>query len=76
MKVDTEDARVNLKMEPCCAEFNDVLMMNDIRQGVIQDGKELFIWWDDGDCTPLRFCPCCGKRLEVQDNGAGKEEDN
>lgn len=58
-----DDPKYKLPVEDCCSEFADVVMMNDIRQGVIRDGDEMFIVWSDGDCTPLRYCPCCGKRF-------------
>ena len=57
-----------IRIEPCCKEMSDTIMMNDIRQGVVrdQDGS-LSILWGDGDTMPLRYCPCCGKRVEPLD---------
>ena len=64
MKVDPDSDRLRLRMEPCCPEWADVIMMNDFRQGVIRNDDGTYeLWWDDCDCTPLRFCPCCGKRI-------------
>ena len=62
----TDERCKNIPIEPCCAEFEDVLMMNDIRESLIyfDDTKEVMIWWNDGDCTPLRYCPCCGKKIK------------
>lgn len=60
-----EDPAWSMPIKVCCKEMADAIMMNDIRQGVVrdQDGS-LSILWPDGDMMPLRFCPCCGKRVE------------
>lgn len=64
------DAVWIMNIEPCCNEMANVIMMNDIRQGVIRDpDRGLYLLWADGDCTPLRFCPCCGKRIELRKSG-------
>ena len=55
----------------CCVEFS-----NAVIDGFFREGEEIKGWviWgaDDGGCEivgyeelPLRFCPFCGKKLEV-----------
>ena len=70
MKESPESERLKLSIEICCDEMGDAVMMNAYRQGIIQNGDgTLDIWWDDGDCTPLRYCPSCGKPIKVLDGG-------
>ena len=59
-----DDPRLKLKIRICCDAMGDAVMMNDIREGIIQDEDGLFIWWSDGDTMPLNYCPACGKRLK------------
>ena len=56
-----------IHIEPCCDAMGDAVMMNDIREGMIQDGDELFILWGDGDAMPLRYCPNCGKKVKFKE---------
>ena len=59
-----DDSSLALGIEPCCKEMADTIMMNDIRQGVVEDPDgTLSIVWPDGDAMPLRFCPCCSKEI-------------
>ena len=63
MKTEPNDSRLKIQIEPCCNDMADAIMMNDFRQGIIQDDDGVFIWWDDCDTMPLRFCPSCGKKI-------------
>ena len=60
-----DDNRLGVRVKVCCDAMGDAMMMNDIRQGIIQEGDDMFIWWSDGDAMPLRYCPNCGKKIEV-----------
>lgn len=64
------DSRCILKgIIACCTDMEDMLMMNEFREGVIQDDDgSLDIWWKDGDCMPLRYCPSCGRKIERKVN--------
>lgn len=61
----TEPRCIIMDIIPCCTDMAYMIMMNEFREGIIQaDDGTLDIWWKDGDCTPLRYCPSCGKRIE------------
>ena len=68
------DKRCELRIVPCCGDMEEMVMMNIFREGVIQDGDELFIWWKDCDCMPLRYCPSCGKRITLRGDEHGKKK--
>lgn len=51
----------------CCPAMDDLVLLNDIRESIIESEGQLWLWWKDGDMTPLRFCPTCGKRIEVDE---------
>ena len=72
---DMDDPCWAMHIKICCKEMAGVAMMNDIRQGIVNvpDGT-LSILWGDGDMMPLRFCPCCGKRLESSEDDPGQEQ--
>jgi len=57
-------------IEPCCVDMESMEIFG--WQGVDDwpnryftfiDGKP-YLWMSDGDCYPLRSCPCCGAKLE------------
>lgn len=63
----------NIKI--CCNDMGNARMMGNFRDYkgrekdligsiVIFDDK-LYIAWADGDCTPLNYCPSCGKKVEL-----------
>ena len=65
-----DDRCENVPIEPCCRYMEDVMMLNDVRESILfnpdetlESGYRFMIWWKDGDCTPLRFCPSCGKPI-------------
>lgn len=58
-----------LGIKLCCSDMDEMVMMADIRQnliyvGELPKGERLMLWWKDCDCTPLRYCPSCGKKIE------------
>lgn len=59
------DERLNIRIKICCDAMDEVVMMNDIREGITTINDKLYIWWKDGDCMPLNYCPSCGKKIEV-----------
>ena len=62
-----DDPRLKLKIRLCCDAMGDAVMMNDIRESIIQDEDSLFICWSDGDTMPLNYCPACGRKIEVKE---------
>ena len=58
------DERLNIRIKICCHDMGDAVMMNDIREGIIQDADGIYIWWRDGDLMPMNYCPSCGKKIE------------
>ena len=58
------DERLNIRIKICCDDMGDAVMMNDIREGIIQDTDGIYIWWKDGDLMPMNYCPSCGKKIE------------
>ena len=65
MKESPQSDRLRIRIEICCDDMGDAVMMNDFRQGILQEGDALYIWWDDCDCMPLRYCPSCGKPIRI-----------
>lgn len=66
-----DDRCKNVPIKPCCADMEDILMLNDIRESVLfdpdatrQSGHRFMLWWRDCDCTPLRYCPSCGAIIQ------------
>lgn len=59
------DEKLNIRIKICCDDMGDVVMMNDIREGLIFHDGGVYIWWKDGDCMPMNYCPSCGKKIEV-----------
>ena len=66
-----DDRCKNVPIVPCCNDMADILMLNDIRESVLYDpestiesGHRFMLWWKDCDCTPLKFCPSCGKPIQ------------
>lgn len=73
-----DDRCKNVPIEPCCKDMGDILMLNDVRESILFDSNEtlesgfrFMIWWKDGDCTPLRFCPSCGKPVQEHKRSTG-----
>ena len=62
-----KNPRLKLHIKICCNAMDDAVMMNDIREGILQDEDGLFIWWCDGDTMPMVYCPACGKKIEVEE---------
>ena len=61
----------DVPIKVCCKHMGDTIMMNDIRESITFNPKELkgsefrfMIMWADGDCMPLLYCPSCGRRIE------------
>ena len=62
----------DLHIMPCCSDMEEAMMMNRIRQGIIEDDTLVpahWIVWNDGDMMPLRYCPSCGARLTKDTRG-------
>lgn len=60
------DKKLNIRIRICCDAMGDAVMMNDLREGLIFDNGKVYIWWKDGDCMQMNYCPCCGKKIEVK----------
>ena len=63
-RVHPERTEYDVPIEPCCGEMEDAVMLNDIREGVIEHVGQFYIVWGDGDMIPLNYCPCCGKLIK------------
>ncbi len=61
----------NVPIKVCCNEMANVIMLNDVRESILffddepKGSPDRFqIWWKDCDCTPLVYCPTCGRKVE------------
>ena len=73
-----DDRCKDVPIEACCNDMASVLMLNDIRESILFDpestmesGFRFMLWWKDCDCSPLRFCPCCGKPIQERKKETG-----
>ena len=66
-----------LHIIPCCADMEDAMMLNEFRQGIIEDPQLdplHHIVWGDGDMMPLRYCPSCGKKICMYEENVKEDE--
>lgn len=66
-RIHPERTEYDLSIDPCCRDMEDAVMMNDIREGIIEYEGQFYIVWGDGDMIPLKYCPSCGKPIKKRD---------